>query len=324
MRGELLYILFTTIYLISINIPGTASTQKRYFSVKDWWPFQRSVNVGMPSPHLEFFINNVKETYHFSSWKAWHWILKRKYLFDHYLRNIMEHMILSKCLGKFFKPSSYLQPHAPSLVPNSMSFIAKWPFPTQRIFQSLICSKANQPTYKMYSSVSFGCLQTIKVIMPKAKDRDGHINRKKEIKKDRDGHIIRKKSGLPTWLNPKLQWRVERKKLEGLSFAARQGKEVRDTVQPWRDCAQEEKAFQNHSNDRRERSWTRGDEYMAFRFSLGPWCRFHLEPCSSANFHSAWALLKMNSTHSCFDADCMVHFCAFIKGNSEHILASQG
>lgn len=32
----------------------------------------------------------------------------------------------------------------------------------------------------------------------------------------------------------------------------------------------------------------------------------------------------MNSTHSCFDADCMVHFYAFIKGYSDPALASTG
>ena len=67
----------------------------------------------------------------------------------------------------------------------------------------------------------------------------------------------------------------------------RQGKKGRHTSQPTRDSAKDEKAFLTHSNDRREGSWARGDEYMVLSFSLGLWCCFPLEPCSSANFHSA-------------------------------------
>lgn len=126
------------------------------------------------------------------------------------------------------------------------------------------------------------------------------------------------------WLNLKLRWGVERKKLWGLLLPARQGKEVRDACQPWRDCAQEEKAFQNRSNDRRERTQTRGDEYMVFSFSLGPWCHFHLEPCSSANFHSAWVLLKMNSTHSCLMQTAWSISVPLLKGTVSIYLLPRG
>lgn len=101
-------------------------------------------------------------------------------------------MILSKCSEKIFKPLSYLQPQTPSLAPNSISFIAKWPFPTHTISQSLICSKANQPTNSVHSSVSFGCLQTRRVITPKAKDsgKEGPRWARKQ-KGNRASHMVK-------------------------------------------------------------------------------------------------------------------------------------
>lgn len=165
----------------------------------------------MPSPHLELFINNVKEIYQFPSWKTWHQMLKRKPLFDSW-GTLCNTWLQSPCFDPVFKPLSYLQPQNPSQVLNSSNFIAKWLFPSQKILQVLVCSKGTQPTNRVYSSVSSGHLQiTIWA----------HQKLKIAVKKGRDGHMDRKEAGLSMWLNPDLGWRVGRKKLQGFSFPAR-------------------------------------------------------------------------------------------------------
>lgn len=182
--------------------------------------------------------------------------------------------------------------------------------PTQVTFQILVCSKANRQQIGCIDQPALAVCKPLSLHTPK----DEHvIERKLSPDRSRALHVTKAQIGVESGKDDLL----------GLSFQPDGGRTEAGQLSLG-DRAWEEKVFPNHSDDRRERHWARSDECMVLSFSLGPWCRSQLEPCSSANFHSARMLLRMNSTRSCFDAVCMVHLCAFIKGYGDPVLPSQG
>lgn len=160
-----LSILFTSLYQMSINILGTYHV--------------------ISKKHPSFFTKVMTPD----------WMLNKIYTLWTCIGGI-----LLTCFKRMllYSPQtlSSLQPQIPSPLPNSISFITMWLFPTQTFFQQILC----------YSSVSFGCLETTTVIIPKtkesSKERQRCAQRKKAVAGQSSGHSM--------WLNPKLGWRVKR------------------------------------------------------------------------------------------------------------------
>lgn len=211
----------------------------------------------------------------------------------------------SKCFGIGFLPLTYLPPQIPAPVPNSISFKAKRPFRTQ--FSKFWFAQKPIDQHR-------GCIPQSALAVRKPQlwtfQTPNSSRGKRRWAHQQKGSFAAWEQSIPCGQTPNWggEWKGTSCKVSRPTQAGEGRKRGGGASRPWGDCAEDENVIPNHANDKRERSWAGGDECVLLRFSSGPWCRFHWEPCSRANFHSAWVCPKMDSAHSCFDADCMVHF----------------